>query len=44
MGKIIKQAHDAITRIKGKYYSPNAYEIQLWIDKQQNNGKCISNK
>ena len=39
MEKIIKQAHDAITRIKGKDYAPNVHEIQLWIDKQQENEK-----
>lgn len=43
MEKIIKKAHDAITRIKGKDYAPDVHEIQSWIDKQQNNGKCISN-
>lgn len=35
MEKIIKQAHNAITRIKGKDYAPDVHEIQLWIDKQQ---------
>lgn len=35
MEKIIKKAHDAITRIKGKDYSPTSNEIQEWIDKQQ---------
>ena len=32
---LIKKAHDAITRIKGKDYSPSVHEIQSWIDKQQ---------
>lgn len=31
--KIIKQAHDAITRIKGKDYAPTSREIQEYIDK-----------
>jgi hypothetical protein len=39
MKKIIKKAHHAITRIKGKDYAPNVHEIQEWIDKQQDNGK-----
>lgn len=30
--KMIKMAHDAITRIKGKDYAPSAHEIQKWID------------
>jgi hypothetical protein len=34
MAKIIKKAHDAITRIKGKDYAPDVHEIQSWIDKQ----------
>jgi len=34
---IIKKAHHAITRIKGKDYAPNVHEIQEWIDKQQDN-------
>ena len=37
MKKIIKKAHYAITRIKGKDYAPNVHEIQEWIDKQQDN-------
>jgi hypothetical protein len=31
--KLIKMAHDAITRTKGNDYAPNAREIQAWIDK-----------
>lgn len=31
--KIIKQAHDAITRIKGKEYAPTSREIQEYIDR-----------
>lgn len=37
MKKIISKAHQAIIRIKGKDYAPNVYEIQEWIDKQQDN-------
>ena len=33
LDKIIKKAHESITRIKGKNYAPTAYEIQKWIDK-----------
>ena len=35
--KIIKQAHDAITRIKGKEYAPSASEIQEYIDRLNTN-------
>jgi hypothetical protein len=31
--KLIKMAHDAITKTKGNDYAPNAREIQTWIDK-----------
>ena len=34
--KIIKKAHDSITRIKGKEYAPTSNEIQKWIDNQNN--------
>ena len=34
--KIIKKAHESITRIKGKNYSPTSYEIQKWIDENIN--------
>ena len=34
--KIIKKAHDSITRIKGKEYAPTFNEIQEWIDNQNN--------
>jgi len=34
MEKMIKKAHDAITRIKGKEYAPTSNEIQEWIDNQ----------
>ncbi len=33
--KLIKLAHNYITRIKGKNYAPTSNEIQDWIDKQQ---------
>jgi len=33
--EMVKKAHAAITRIKGKDYAPTAHEIQAWIDKQQ---------
>lgn len=34
MIKMIKKAHDSITRIKGKDYAPTSNEIQEWIDNQ----------
>jgi hypothetical protein len=30
--KLIKMAHDAITRRKGKDYAPDVHELQAWID------------
>jgi hypothetical protein len=30
--ELIKMAHNAITRRKGKEYAPNVHEIQAWID------------
>jgi hypothetical protein len=30
--EMIKKAHDAITRIKGKEYAPDVHELQAWID------------
>jgi len=33
--ELIKKAHDAITRIKGRNHAPTVHEIQAWIDKNQ---------
>jgi len=33
--ELIKKAHDAITRRKGKDYAPDVHELQAWIDKNQ---------
>ena len=30
--KLIKMAHDAITRRKGKDYAPDVHELQAWVD------------
>ena len=30
--EMIKKAHDAITRKKGKEYAPDVHELQAWID------------
>jgi len=32
----ILEAHNAITRIKGKEYAPTAAEIQEWINNKSN--------
>jgi len=33
--ELIKKAHDAITRRKGKDYAPDVHELQAWIDNNQ---------
>lgn len=33
--KIIAEAHNAITRTKGKEYAPTATEIQAWLNKNK---------
>ena len=33
--KIIAEAHNAITRTKGKEYAPTAAEIQAWLNKNK---------
>ena len=32
INQLIKDAYEDITRVKGRDYSPNVHEIQLWID------------
>jgi len=39
ISKLISSAHKAITRKKGKEYSPNVHEIQKWIDDYLNTNK-----
>jgi len=41
--KLIAEAHSAITRTKGKEYTPSAAEIQAWLDKK-NSSVQISNR
>lgn len=42
--KLIKMAHDAITRRKGKEYAPNVHELQAWIDDYLNKQKETLNE
>jgi hypothetical protein len=42
--KLIKMAHNAITRTKGKEYAPTANEIQKWIDNHLKNDKKSVNE
>jgi hypothetical protein len=41
--KLIAEAHNAITRTKGKEYAPTAAEIQAWLEKK-NLGVQISSR
>jgi hypothetical protein len=41
--KLIAEAHNAITRTKGKEYAPTAAEIQVWLEKK-NPGVEISSR
>jgi hypothetical protein len=42
--KLIAEAHDAITRTKGKEYAPSAFEIQAWLDKKNPSVQINSRK